>query len=48
VQRAQRVPHLRRPSGLLPWAAADRAVVTFAGLADIDAHTAAVAAIVRR
>jgi hypothetical protein len=34
------------PTGLMQWATADRAVVTFADLATVDAHAAAVAALV--
>ena len=36
------------PTGLVQWATADRAVVTFADLATVDAHAAAVAALVSR
>jgi hypothetical protein len=36
------------PTGLLQWAASDRAVVTFTDLAAVDAHTAAVADAVNR
>lgn len=36
------------PSGLLKWAAPDRAVATFASMKDIQAHKAALVALVRQ
>jgi hypothetical protein len=36
------------PTGLLEWAAPDRAVVTFSDLIEVEAHTAALAGLVSR